>query len=214
MSEKEAAENTGDNRIEPARSRESNILRRMELVDEVPNRRVLESVMLLAVEIAREGREGRKVGTMFVVFDSDETLKRSQAMILDPLWHHESQYKRITDPNLRETIKELAQLDGAFIVRKDGVVLSACRYINATSEGITLPMGLGSRHMAGASISKQTGAVAVVVSESSMVRVFQNGEIVAEIVPEAYLMHWREQQPGTEDGVHSGNHSMTEDPES
>jgi diadenylate cyclase len=195
MTEEETEERTA--------ARESHILRRITLREEVSNRQVLESVMLLAVEIAREGREGRKIGTMFVVFDSTETLKHSKPLILDPLWHHEQ--KHIDDPNLRETVKELAQLDGAFIVSEDGIVLSACRYINATSEGIELPMGLGSRHMAGASISKETDAVSVVVSESSMVRVFQNGRIVAEIMPEVYLMHWRERQPGTSDGVQSGN---------
>jgi diadenylate cyclase len=197
MSEEETGE-------EP-RARESHILKRIEFGEAVADRQVLESVVLLAVEIAREGREGRKIGTMFVVFDTEATLERSKALILDPLWYHDSRRKHIDDPDLRETVKELAQLDGAFIVREDGVVLSACRYINATSEGIQLPMGLGSRHMAGASISKVTGAVSVVVSESSMVRVFQNGKIVAEIMPEAYLMHWRERQPGTQDGVQSGS---------
>jgi diadenylate cyclase len=182
--------------------RRSHILRRIEFDEEIPSREVLESVMLLAVEIAREGREGRKIGTMFVVFDTEETLQRSKPLILDPLWHHT--HTHIDDPDLRETVKELAQLDGAFIVSAEGVVLSACRYINATSEGIELPLGLGSRHMAAASISKQTGAIAVVVSESSMVRVFHNGKILAEIVPEAYLMHWRERQAGIEDGVQNG----------
>ena len=39
---------------------------------------VLESTIQLAVEIAREGREGRKIGTLFVVSDEKETLKRSR----------------------------------------------------------------------------------------------------------------------------------------
>jgi DisA bacterial checkpoint controller nucleotide-binding len=89
---------------------------------------------------------------------------------------------------LTETIKELAQLDGAFIVSDSGVVLSACRYINASSDHINLPMGLGSRHMAAASITQQTNAVAVVVSESSIVRVFDDGELIAEILPELWLL--------------------------
>lgn len=89
---------------------------------------------------------------------------------------------------MRETVKELSLLDGAFIVSDDGVFISACRYINATSEGITLPLGLGARHMAAASITKNTNAVAVVVSESSMVRVFDNGEIIGEIIPELWML--------------------------
>jgi diadenylate cyclase len=89
---------------------------------------------------------------------------------------------------MRETAKELAQLDGAFIVSDEGVALSACRYIDAPSKGITLPLGLGSRHMAAASITRQTNAVAVVVSESAIVRVFDNGELISEIIPEIWMM--------------------------
>src|SRR5215210_5142022 len=134
--------------------------------------RVLEQTVSLAVEIAREGREGRKIGTLFVVGDSGEVIKRSKPLILDPLHGHPDESKQIENPDMRETIKELAQLDGAFLVSNAGVVLSAARYIDAASDSLDLPLGLGSRHMAGASISRQTNAVAVVVSESSMVRMF------------------------------------------
>ncbi len=152
------------------------------------NTRVLKQVVSLAVEIAREGREGRKIGTLFVVGDSGEVIRRSKPMILDPLQGHPDEDKSIEDPNVRETIKELAQLDGAFIVSNAGVVLSAARYIDAASDSLNVPLGLGSRHMAGASISQQTGAVAVVVSESSMVRMFDDGELVSEIVPELWMI--------------------------
>lgn len=149
---------------------------------------VLKQVILLALEIAREGREGRKIGTLFVVSDSDTVLAHSRALILDPLAGHPNGARRIDDPNMRETAKELAQLDGAFVVSNDGVVISACRHIDASSAGVDVPLGLGSRHIAAASITKQTGALAVVVSESSIVRVFDDGEIVAEILPELGLL--------------------------
>ena len=152
------------------------------------NTRVLEETVSLAVEIAREGREGRKIGTLFVVGDSGEVIKRSKPLILDPLHGHPDESKQIENPDMRETIKELAQLDGAFLVSNAGVVLSAARYIDAASDSLDLPLGLGSRHMAGASISLQTNAVAVVVSESSMVRMFDDGELVSEIVPELWMI--------------------------
>jgi diadenylate cyclase len=152
------------------------------------NTSVLKQVVSLAVEIAREGREGRKIGTLFVVGDSGEVVRRSKPMILDPLQGHPDVDKYIEDPNMRETIKELAQLDGAFVVSNAGVVLSAARYIDAASDNLNLPLGLGSRHVAGASISRQTDAVAVVVSESSMVRMFDDGELVSEIVPELWMI--------------------------
>src|SRR3712207_5955472 len=149
--------------------------------------RVLKQTVALAVEIAREGREGRKIGTLFVVGDSEVVLKHSRPMILDPLYGHPDESKRINDPDVRETLKELAQLDGAFVVSEEGVVVSAARYIDAVSESLSVPLGLGSRHMAAASVSKQTGAVAVAVSESSMVRMFDDGELVSEIIPELWM---------------------------
>ena len=152
------------------------------------NAEVLKQTVSLAVEIAREGREGRKIGTLFVVGDSGEVMKRSKPLILDPLQGHPDEDKQIESPDMRETIKELAQLDGAFLVSNSGVVLSAARYIDAASDSLDLPLGLGSRHVAGASISQRTSAVAVVVSESSMVRMFDDGELVSEIVPELWMI--------------------------
>ena len=115
------------------------------------NARVLEQAVTLAVEIAREGREGRKIGTLFVIGDADEVLKSSRPLILDPLAGHPDEAKRIDDPNLRETLKELAQLDGAFVVSEDGIVVSAARYIDTVSDSLNVPLGLGSRHVAAGS---------------------------------------------------------------
>lgn len=149
---------------------------------------VLEEVILLAVEIAREGREGRKIGTLFTVGDSDAVMRHSRSMILDPLFGHPDDAKRVTDHDLRETIKELAQIDGAFVVTDAGVVKAGARYLDAPSADIDLPLGLGSRHMAGAAISRLTRAIAVVVSESSIVRIFINGELISEIIPEVWML--------------------------
>ncbi len=145
---------------------------------------VLQEVLTLAIEIAREGREGTPIGALFVIGDEERVLAKTQPLILDPLWFHPESRKRIEDPDLRETVKELAQLDGAFLVSANGVVISACRYINASSTGVRLTLGFGSRHMAAASITHETKAVAVVVSRSQVVRVFDNGHLVGEIFPE------------------------------
>ncbi len=151
------------------------------------NPETLKEVIILAVEIAREGREGRRIGTMFVVADTENVMKHSRSLILDPLLGHPAEAKQISDSNMRETVKELAQLDGAFLVSDDGTVVSACRYLDSFSEGIDLPLGLGSRHMAAASITKITNSVAVVVSESSVVRIVEDGGIVSEIIPELWM---------------------------
>jgi diadenylate cyclase len=152
------------------------------------NKKNLEPTIELAVEIAREGREGRRIGTLFTFGDADGVLARSRPLILDPLAGHPEQSREIRDPNLRGTIKELAQLDGAFVISDQGIVVSACRYLDAMASEIVLPYGMASRHLAGASISQVTDAVAIVVSESSMVRVFDDGKLVAEIIPELWLM--------------------------
>jgi len=66
------------------------------------NNRTLRRVVNLAVKITREGREGRKIGTLFVVGDSEAVLGHSRPMILDPLYGHPHESKRIEDPDLRE----------------------------------------------------------------------------------------------------------------
>jgi len=149
---------------------------------------VLESLIGLAVEIAREGREGRRIGTLFTLGDENAVLARSRALILDPLLGHPESSRHVTNLNLRGTIKELAQLDGGFVVSRGGFVLSACRYLDAEAAEVDVPLGLGSRHIAAANMSAVTEAVAIVVSESSVVRLFCHGQLVGEIIPEIWMM--------------------------
>src|SRR5580693_6851193 len=144
---------------------------------------VLESLIGLAVEIAREGREGRRVGTLFTLGDESAVLARSRPLILDPLSGHPESSLHVTNLNLRGTIKELAQLDGGFVVSREGTFLSACRYLDAVAGAaeVDVPLGLGSRHIAAANMSAVTKAVGIVVSESSVVRLFCHGQLVGEI---------------------------------
>jgi diadenylate cyclase len=152
-------------------------------------RRTLEEVVELAVELAREGREGRKIGTLFVVGDVEAVLDQSRPLILDPLYGHATELLQVSKPEFRETVKELAQLDGAFLVEDDGTFVAAGRFVDVdvTSPDYFLP-GLGTRHAAAASISATTRAIAVVVSQSSVVRVFACGRVAAEIIPELFLL--------------------------
>jgi len=151
-------------------------------------RGVLEATLELAIEIAREGREGRRIGTLFTLGRADAVLRCSRPLILDPIALHPHEAREITDPNLRGTMKELAQLDGAFVLDENGTVIAACRYLDTSSAGVNVTFGLGSRHLAAASITKATGCIAIVVSESAVVRIFQRGELRAEILPEIWLM--------------------------
>jgi DNA integrity scanning protein DisA with diadenylate cyclase activity len=155
---------------------------------------VLVALIELSVEIAREGREGRRIGTLFTLGDEQAVLERSRLLILDPLAGHPEAVRHVSDPNLRGTIKELAQLDGAFVVGAKGLFVSACRYLETAGKTVDVPLGLGSRHLAAAAISASTEAVAIVVSESSTVRIFCHGKLTAEIIPEIWLMRRHEIQ--------------------
>jgi len=115
-------------------------------------------------------------------------LATSRPLILDPLSGHPESSLHVTNPNLRGTIKELAQLDGGFVVSGEGVFRSACRYLDAVAPQVDLPLGLGSRHIAAANMSAVTSAVGIVVSESSLVRLFCHGQLVGEIIPEVWML--------------------------
>jgi DNA integrity scanning protein DisA with diadenylate cyclase activity len=111
---------------------------------------------------------------------ADAVLPVSRPLILDPLKGHAPAATLITDSQLRGTVRQLAQLDGAFVVAEDGIVASTCWYLDISTEGIDLPFGLGTRHLAAAAISRRLGVIAIVVSESGVVRVFCDGEIVVQ----------------------------------
>jgi DNA integrity scanning protein DisA with diadenylate cyclase activity len=149
---------------------------------------VLASLIGLAVEIAREGREGRRVGTLFTVGDENAVPARSRPLILDPLSGHPESSLHVANLNLRGTIKELAQLDGAFVVSREGIFLSACRYLDAVAAQVHVPLGLGSRHIAAANMTAVSQAVGIVVSASSVVRLFCHGQLIGEIIPEVWMM--------------------------
>jgi DNA integrity scanning protein DisA with diadenylate cyclase activity len=145
---------------------------------------VVRSLLDIAVDLGREGREGDPVGALFVMGDADKVLRHSRPMTFDPFRGYSEREKNITNPDIREGIKEVALMDGAFIIQDDGVVLTAGRYISSDVKGLMLPKGLGARHVAAASITKNTRAIALAVSETSgTVRAFKRGEIVLRVDP-------------------------------
>lgn len=146
-------------------------------------REVLESTVALAREIAREGNEGHPCGALFTIGHAEEVLAHSRPLILDPLKGHVPSATHVDDPRLRGTVKELAQLDGAFVMAGDGTLLAACRYLDVPSAGVRVPMGYGSRHLAAAAASKHLGVLAIAVSQTGMVRVFCQGKSMAEFPP-------------------------------
>jgi DNA integrity scanning protein DisA with diadenylate cyclase activity len=153
----------------------------------------LQTVVNLALEIGREGREGKPVGTLFVVGDHQKVRKMSHAASFDPVRGYSRKERNLKSARVREGIKEIAQMDGAIIVAADGTVEAAAQYLDASAADITLSKGLGARHWAAAAITRATKAVAVAVSESNgTVRIFQSGEVVLRIEPFRRPMKWKD----------------------
>ncbi len=150
-------------------------------------------VVDLAVEIGREGREGKPVGSLFVVGDHRKCLEFCHPMGFDPVKGYTRTERQLTDVKVREGVKEIAQMDGAFIVAADGTVIAAAQHVSAPpAPEMTLSKGLGARHWAAAEITKATGAIAIAVSESNgTVRLFQDGEVKLRIEPFRRAMKWK-----------------------
>jgi diadenylate cyclase len=151
----------------------------------------LRAVVDLATEIGREGREGHPVGTLFVVGDARKVMSMSRPMNFNPFKGYSKEARDVRKRAVREQLKDIAQMEGAIIINRDGFAEAACMRIEAPAKGYTLSMGLGTRHAAAAAITKSTKAIAVAVSQSSgTVRIFQNGEPMLRIEPFARPMIW------------------------
>jgi diadenylate cyclase len=150
------------------------------------NPQVVEALVSLAMAIGHEGFEGYPIGTIFVLGDSTVVMEQSKQLTINPFGGISEAERNVLDPNIREALKNFAVLDGAFVIREDGVVLAAGRYLqvgaSADRKGIELPLGLGARHAAAAAITVETRAISISVSQSSgTVRVFKDGEPVLEL---------------------------------
>ena len=146
---------------------------------------VMDTLIELAVSIGVEGWEGRPVGALFVIGDSNTVMEKSRQLTLNPFQGYSEDEKNIMNPDVRHALHAFSVLDGAFIVREDGTVVAAGRYLNLDDKKeLDLPLGLGARHMAAAGISRDTEAIAIVVSQTSgSVRVFRRGKAALELAP-------------------------------
>jgi DNA integrity scanning protein DisA with diadenylate cyclase activity len=143
---------------------------------------VFERTLNLATQLATEGREGRPVGALFVIGDSERVLSQSRALVLNPFHGYPEGQRNILDPKVEETIKEFSAIDGAFIVRADGVVLAAGIQLVPTAAAPQLLNGLGTRHAAACAITASTAAVAIVISQSTgAISIFKSGEMITSI---------------------------------
>lgn len=152
-------------------------------IDEHIKRAVFHKALSLALSLGQHGREGKRVGALFVIGDTRHVLELSEQMILNPFKGYHEKHRNILDDRMSETVKEFSSLDGAFVIRGNGVIETAGTRLKAgLSEG--LPSGLGARHAAAAGITNSTRAIAITVSQSDgAIRVWRAGRMVASFEP-------------------------------
>lgn len=155
------------------------------LVDSFPpgiRPEVFETLLGIVLELAYEGREGKPVGSIFVLGDHEKVLDLSHQLVFNPFQGHSPETLNINNPQVQESLKEFSSIDGAFVIGDDGAALSAGRYLNVIYHGEPLPQGLGARHAAAAAITQVTESVTMTISESTgRVTIFRGGKILTEI---------------------------------
>lgn len=140
---------------------------------------VLQRVLQIAEELAREGREGRRVGAIFVLGDCESVRAWCHQMVINPFKGYREEERNVLDPSLAETIKEFSTIDGAFLIRGDGVIEAAGAYLRSGKHALPLGPGLGARHTAAAAITQHTQAAAVVLSQSTgQISLFRGGQLI------------------------------------
>ncbi|HNQ24608.1 MAG TPA: diadenylate cyclase [Phycisphaerae bacterium] len=145
---------------------------------------VFERALTLSLELANEGREGKPLGALFVIGDYREVQKYCLPGRINPFKGYTEKERNILDDSMVETLKELAKLDGAFILKGNGVVVSAGTILRPALAGETLPPGLGSRHATAAAITASTRSISITISQSTgNVRVWRRGMMITDIEP-------------------------------
>ncbi|RKH58350.1 DNA integrity scanning protein DisA nucleotide-binding domain protein [Corallococcus aberystwythensis] len=146
------------------------------------NSQVVDALIQLALQIGQEGFEGHPIGTIITIGDHTAVLEKSRQLTINPFQGLSESERNVLDPKIRDAIKNFSVLDGAFVIREDGVVLSAGRYLSANDDTVKIPLGLGARHAASAGITSTTHCIALTVSQTSgAVRLFKGGNIVLEL---------------------------------
>jgi diadenylate cyclase len=145
------------------------------------------AVVDIALDLGAIGREGKSVGTIFVVGDSDHVLKSSHQAVFNAFRGYPKKERMIGLHEVVESLKELAKLDGAIVISEDGVVEAAGRHLDAgsaVSKRLREFRGLGARHRAAIGITRKTNAVSIVVSESTgKITIFEKGRMVSTLEP-------------------------------
>ena len=156
---------------------DNDIVKKMKVCEERVIPDVLRAILKIAFDISNTGREGKQIGTAFIVGDVEEVMMRSHQMILNPYAGQEDSDRDLTDRKNWESVKEFAQLDGVFVISEEGMVEAAGRYLDVDAREIDVEKGLGGRHVSAAAITRDTVAIAVTVSQSGgVIHIYMDGK--------------------------------------
>ncbi len=165
--------------IDVEREFQSMFARHKDMMPPAVKPEVLERLLTIVTELSVEGREGHPVGCLFVLGDIKEIKPFTRPLILNPFMGYKEEDRNILSPFMDETVKEYSSLDGAFIIRGDGVLESAGTLLHTPEYTVELPGGYGARHGAAAAISMATDCIAIVVSSSTgQVTLFRKGQFI------------------------------------
>ncbi|UCG32182.1 MAG: diadenylate cyclase [Phycisphaerales bacterium] len=143
---------------------------------------VFQRVLTIALELANEGREGKPVGALFVLGNWRELEPFCVQNIINPFKGYTEKERNVLDDKIKDTVKEFSALDGAFIIKGSGVIVSTGTTLRPNISGEPLPQGLGARHATAAAMTASVKCVAITLSESDgTVRVWRRGQIITEI---------------------------------
>lgn len=163
--------------VDIEREFQSVIDRENDLLPPSVNIEVLERIIAIATDLSVEGREGKPVGTMFVIGDTEKVNTMVKPLVLNPFYGYRMEDRNVLNPFMDETIKEYSVIDGGFVIRGNGVIESAGSLIHAPAEFYhNLPSGFGTRHSAAAAITKAADCISLCISASSgQVTLFRKG---------------------------------------
>ncbi|CAN5890893.1 hypothetical protein BH23GEM9_BH23GEM9_01750 [soil metagenome] len=152
------------------------------LLRQVADPVTFDAVLTLCVDIGHDGREGKPVGLLVTLGDDRGVLARSHPLVLNPFAGHDEDERCIHAASARRALREFSGMDGAFVLRSDGVIVAGGRYLQNVGPETAVPSGLGARHRAAAGITSAAECIAFCVSESTGdTRVFGGGQLLMTI---------------------------------
>jgi len=136
------------------------------------DKKIITEVTSMANDMAK-----KKKGSFFIITKQD--LSKKYELLYPDLFKDKK--INIKDKETKTLLLYLSEMDGAIIISDSGLVLAYGAKIKKTK----LLFGHGTRHSAARGISQEKDTIAIISSEEDgQLRLFKNGELVAEINPE------------------------------